>query len=429
MQQPLRIGIAGLGTVAKGVLDILSTQRDLLTLRAGRPLEVVAVASRRAKPDVDLYGAPFSTDVQTLVGNNRVDVLVELIGGVDTAADLVVGALSAHQHVVTANKALIAARGDELINLARKNNICLNFEASVAGGVPVISALARSLAANKVHWLAGIINGTSNFILTAMTNEGRAFEDVLAQAQQLGYAEADPTFDVEGIDAAHKLSILAAIAFDMNIRFDAVYTEGITAIRPEDLEYARELGYRIKHLGIARQTDQGVEMRVHPTLVPEDNMLAKADGVMNALLVNGDATGPTLYYGAGAGERPTASAVVADLIDIARGNQSVARPGHGRPQMLNISDIVSAYYLRIPSLDRSGVFAKVATILSNNGISIEAVIQRERAAKKVDDQTRVPIIILTHEVAESVLDAALMEVQKLPEVYDTIARIRVEHLT
>jgi homoserine dehydrogenase len=337
--------------------------------------------------------------------------------------------LKSSQHVVTANKALIAGCGDELLELARERDVRLNFEASVAGGVPVINALARSLSANSISWLAGIINGTSNFILTAMADEGRAFDDVLAQAQELGYAEADPTFDIEGIDAAHKLAILAAIAFDMNLRFDAIYTEGITALRPEDLEYAKELGYRIKHLGIARRSDRGVELRVHPTLVPADNMLAQVDGVMNALLVNGDAAGPTLYYGAGAGEKPTASAVVADIIDIARGNQSACQPGSARPTILAIDDIVSAYYLRIPSLDKPGVFAKVATLLSNAGISIEAVIQRERAAEKVDDQTRVPIIILTDEVAESAMNEALVEVQKLPEVYDVVTRIRVDHLS
>jgi homoserine dehydrogenase len=324
---------------------------------------------------------------------------------------------------------VIALHGNELFALARRHGVPLCFEAAVAGGIPIIAALTRGLAANNVHWLAGIINGTSNFILSAMTDRGVPFAEALAQAQRLGYAEADPTFDVEGIDAAHKLTILAALAFGMDFRFHDVYTEGISRVCPEDIEYARQLGYRVKHLGIARKTPAGVEVRVHPTLIPQQQLLANVHGAMNAVVVHGDAAGDTLYYGAGAGALPTASAVVADLIDIARGTARLPELGSpGRLRVTPMIDSESAYYLRVPSLDRPGVFARVATILSEHEISIESAVQRAEAIHSESQRAWVPIIIVTQRVPERVMNHALAAVQALAEVVGEITRIRVEDL-
>jgi homoserine dehydrogenase len=427
---PLRIGICGLGTVAQGLLELLRETGDSIARQAGRPIEVVRIASRTAKPGVDLLGADFSTDLATVTNDESLDVIVELIGGEGVALDLVRAELRKGRAVVTANKAILASSGDELFALAETHGGLLAFEAAVAGAIPIIGAVTRSLAGNQIQWLAGIINGTSNYILTAMAEQGATFEAALADAQELGYAEADPTFDVEGIDAAHKLTVLGALAFGIGYRFDSVYTEGISDITVEDMEYARQLGYRIKHLGIARSTADGVEMRVHPTLIPASQLLASVNGVMNAVLVNGNAAGDTLYYGAGAGALPTASSVVADLIDIARGH----RPD--LPVMLDadevrlqdIEEAITGFYLRIPSLDKPGVFAKVATLLSEQNISIEAAIQKEQAVHDESEDAWVPIIILTQPVRESVMIQALAAVQELPEVVGEIRRIRVEHL-
>jgi homoserine dehydrogenase len=424
--QPLRIGLCGLGTVGSGVLSLLDSNGAGIMRQAGRPIEVVRIASRTPKPAVQPAGIPFSTRIDDVVADPDVDVVVETMGGVDAAAGLFSKCIEARKHFVTANKALIATRGAQLLPAARRAGILVGFEGAVAGGIPIIKALREGLAGNTINWIAGIINGTSNFILTAMAG-GDDFATALAEAQALGYAEADPTFDVEGIDAAHKLAILAALAFGIRLDADAVYTEGISGLGSEDLEYAAALGYRIKHLGITRRTPGGIEMRVHPTLIPEGRLLAKVDGVMNAVVINSDAVGSSLYYGPGAGALPTASAVVADLIDIARGN-TVEVPADLGVEALPMADVVAAYYLRIPAVDQPGVLAKVAQILSVNGISIEAVIQREQAVRLTGDVPWVPVIILTHRVVERSMDVAVAAIQALSEVVNPIMRIRVETL-
>ena len=422
----MRIGIAGLGTVAGGVVALLRGNADALARRAGRPLSLVRVASRSPKPQVDLGTAAFTTDLNAL-HESDIDVVVELIGGEDRAAQLMRRALQGQQAVVTANKAVLAQHGGELLGLAQAQGVALGFEAAVAGGIPVIGALTRGLAANRVQAVAGIVNGTSNYILTAMAQDGVSFQTALSQAQAQGFAEADPTYDVNGTDAAHKLAILAALAFDMDFRFTEVYIEGISGITKEDLGYAEELGYRLKHLAIARQAEGGVEARVHPTLVPESSLLAGVSGVMNAVWIDGEGIGPTLYYGAGAGALPTASAVVADLIAIARGDALAFRTGATRQAVLPIERVVSAFYLRIPSRDAPGVFAEVAAVLGRHGISIEGAIQRQGAARSGDGgESWVPIVILTAPVAEGAMAAAVRQVQEMPEVVGDITRIRVE---
>jgi homoserine dehydrogenase len=423
----LRIGLCGLGTVGRGVVQLLHQNADAIARRAGRPLEVARVASRTPRPEVALHGAEFGRDVDAVVADPRVDVVVELMGGTDAAGRLFEAAIRARKHFVTANKALLASRGAELLPRAQAAGVSVGFEAAVAGGIPIVKALREGLAGNTVEWIAGIINGTSNFILTAMSRERRSFADALADAQARGYAEADPTFDVEGIDAAHKLSILSALAFDVRLDARAVFTEGISRITAEDIEYAQALGYRVKHLGIARRTASGVEMRVHPTLVPEDRLLANVEGVMNAVVIHSDAVGSSLYYGPGAGALPTASAVVADLIDVARGNV-VAPPFAGHAVALPMSAVETAYYLRIPAVDQPGVLAKLAQILSTNGISIEAVIQREQAIRTEGAVSWVPVVILTHRVSEAGMDRALEAIQALPDVVAPVTRIRVEAL-
>lgn len=426
---PLRIGIAGLGTVAQGVLELLTANAGELARQAGRPLAVVRVASRTPRPAVNLAGGEFSTDLAALHAPD-VDVVVELIGGEDRALQLVRDALAGGQFVVTANKAIVAGHGDELLRCATQKGVKLAFEAAVAGGIPIIGALTRGLVASRVQTVAGIINGTSNFVLTAMAKQGSTFRDALARAQQLGYAEADPTFDVEGIDAAQKLAILAALAFDLGLATDGVYTEGIAGVTAEDIGYATELGYRIKHLGIARRSENGIEARVHPTLVPEHSMLAKVDGVMNAVLIDGDATGPTLFQGAGAGAAPTASSVVADLVSVARGDALDFRIGGAPRNMVPIGEVQSAFYLRIPVRDTPGVFGKLAYSLGDRAISIEGAVQRERAVRINGDgggTSWVPIVIVTNSVRHEVIDAAIAEVQAMPEVVGPVTRLRVEH--
>src|SRR5690554_2592867 len=385
----VNVGICGLGTVGGGTFNVLKRNAAIIAGRAGCNIRVVRVASRRSRDDLALGDVPFSTDIFDVVNDPAVDIVVELIGGYEVAKELVLAAIANGKHVVTANKALIAVHGNEIFQAAHEQGVIVAFEAAVAGGIPVIKSLREGLGANRIEWVAGIINGTGNYILTHMRDEGRAFEDVLAEAQALGYAEADPTFDVEGIDAAHKLTILASIAYGVPLQFEKAYTEGISRVTAEDVEQADNLGYVIKHLGISKRTDLGLELRVHPTLIPKERLLANVHGVKNAIAVMGDAVGPTLYYGAGAGAEPTASSVVADILDVAR---DIATDHHYRVPYLAFSgisedvsqlpimpmeEIISAYYLRLLAVDRPGVLARVATILAEQGISIEALIQKE----------------------------------------------------
>ena len=431
MTAPLRVGLAGLGTVGRAVVRELLENGDVLAARAGRPLELTRVVSRTPRPEVDLGGAPFATDLAVLTADDAVDVIVETISGQDArralaaARGLFEDAIAAGRHLVTANKALIALHGNALLSAAERAGVRVGFEASVAGGIPILNALTQGLAANRIEWLAGIVNGTSNYILTAMTDARGDFDTALAEAQRLGYAEADPSFDIDGIDAAYKLAILAGLAFDAPFDFDAVHTEGISEVDVEDIEYARELGYRIKHLGIASRGVSGVEARVHPCLVPENALIAKVDGVMNAVQVNGHAVGSTLYLGPGAGGAPTASAIVADLVAIARDQ----RPGRrvsgelrGRPTM---EALRSAHYLKIPAVDEPGVFAHVADALSREGISIEGAIQRARAIRSGEGAQWVPIVILTNVVAEADVNRATAAIAALEGVSGAIRRIRV----
>jgi homoserine dehydrogenase len=433
---PVNVGLLGLGTVGGGTFNVLNRNAEEITRRAGRGIRITHAGAR----DYDAAGLPgidaisVSDDAFSVVENPDIDIVVELIGGYEPARELVLKAIANGKHVVTANKALIAMHGNEIFAAAQEKGVMVAFEAAVAGGIPIIKALREGLAANKIEWLTGIINGTGNFILTEMRDKGRDFADVLREAQQLGYAEADPTFDVEGIDAAHKLCILASIAFGIPLQFDKVYTEGISRITREDVGYAEELGYRIKHLGYTRRTDKGIEMRVHPTLIPERRLIANVDGVMNAVLVKADAVGPTLYYGAGAGSEPTASAVVADIIDVVR--TLTADPENRVPHLafqphsitdvpvLPMEDIETAYYLRMQVSDKPGVMADVTSILGKAGISIEAILQKE-PAPGVD---RASIILLTHVVQERQMNAAIQQIEALDSIHGDIMRIRLEQL-
>ena len=426
----LKLGICGLGTVGGGTLALLENNGAEISLRTGLPIEVIAVASRSLQPGSLPHIANTGTDPFAVANDPDVDVVIETIGGFDPAFEVVKQALSNGKHVITANKALIAERGGELISIAATNNVILAFESAVAGGIPIIKALREGLAANKINWLAGIINGTGNFILSEMAAEQRQFVDVLLEAQELGYAEADPTFDVEGIDAAHKLTIMASIAFGIPLQFEKTYIEGISQVSPEDIIYAKELGYTIKHLGIARLLEAGVEIRVHPTLISNENLLASVNGVSNAILVNGNAVGSTLYSGPGAGAEATASSVVADVIDIARyqtaGMEKPVIPAlgylkhHENIPVLKIENIRSEYYLRIFAKDKVGVMANISSILQRHEISIEAVIQKEAVSENV------PIVILTHNTLEKQLNGAIAEIEQLDDVSESIARIRLE---
>jgi homoserine dehydrogenase len=426
----LKLGICGLGTVGGGTLALLENNGTEISLRTGLPIEVIAVASRSLQPGSLPHIANTGTDPFAVANDPDVDVVIETIGGFDPAFEVVKQALSNGKHVITANKALIAERGGELISIAATNNVILAFESAVAGGIPIIKALREGLAANKINWLAGIINGTGNFILSEMAAKQRQFVDVLLEAQELGYAEADPTFDVEGIDAAHKLTIMASIAFGIPLQFEKTYIEGISQVSPEDIIYAKELGYTIKHLGIARLLEAGVEIRVHPTLISNENLLASVNGVSNAILVNGNAVGSTLYSGPGAGAEATASSVVADVIDIARyqtaGMEKPVIPAlgylkhHENIPVLKIENIRSEYYLRIFAKDKVGVMANISSILQRHEISIEAVIQKEAVSENV------PIVILTHNTLEKQLNGAIAEIEQLDDVSESIARIRLE---
>lgn len=428
------IGICGLGTVGSGTVNVLQRNCAEINSRAGCSIEIRQIGARRDNSDCELGSIAVTRDIFDVVENPEIDIVVELIGGTTTALDLVKKAISNGKHVITANKALIAEYGNEIFAEAEKSGVSVCYEAAVAGGIPIIKSIREGLSANRINWLAGIINGTGNFILTEMRDKGRDFADVLAEAQALGYAEADPTFDVEGIDAAHKLVILASVAFAIPLQFDKVYTEGITEISQQDVEYAEELGYRIKHLGIARRCEKGIELRVHPTLIPEKRLIANVNGVKNAVLVDADAVGPTLYYGAGAGAEPTASAVIADIVDVAR-NISVGQihtvPALGfssdflsEVPIVAIEDIKTSYYLRMSAEDKPGVLSAVASIFSKAGISVEALIQKAPEAGEVT----VPLIILTNMATEHKLMAAVSEIEQLPTINDSITKIRVETL-
>lgn len=431
---PVRIGICGLGTVGSGTVNILTRNKALIDARAGCDITIVQIGARRDNPNCDTSNFNVTRDVFDVANNPDVDVLVEVMGGTTVAKDLILKAIENGKHIITANKALIAHHGNEIFAAANAKGVTVAFEAAVAGGIPIIKAIREGLAANKIEWLAGIINGTGNFILTEMRDKGRSFEDVLAEAQALGYAEADPTFDVEGIDAAHKLVILASLAFGIPLEINKVFTEGITKIATEDVVYAEELGYRIKNLGIARRTEAGIELRVHPTLIPAKRLIANVDGVMNAVLVKGDAVGATMYYGAGAGAEPTGSSIVGDIVDVAR--TLTAAPEHRVPYLgfgtdfvteqpiMSIDDVETANYLRMSAQDKPGVLSKIATILSDAGISIEAMIQKE--AK--EGELTVPLILLTNKVQEKKLAAAIRGIESLYAIAGPVQRIRVEAL-
>jgi homoserine dehydrogenase len=430
----VKVGICGLGTVGSGTFNVLTENAALIAGRALAPIEIVHVGARRDNPACDVGDVRVSRDIFEVARDPDVEVLIELIGGTTVARDLVEEAIRAGKHIVTANKALIAEFGNEIFALAQEHNVSVRYEAAVAGGIPIIKALREGLAGNRIEWLAGIINGTGNFILTEMRDKGRDFADVLAEAQALGYAEADPTFDVEGIDAAHKLVILAAIAFGMPLKFSEVFTEGITELTPQDVDYATELGYRIKHLGVARQSDAGVELRVHPTLIPEKRLLANVDGVKNAVLVEGSAVGPTLYYGAGAGAEPTASAVVADVVDLARdlsADQASRVPALGvaadtirELPIVPMAQVETAWYVRMEAADKPGVMSVVTSIFSEQGISIEALIQKPPA----EGQSSVPVVVLTNIAAQGKLEAAVAAIEALDSITGKLACIRVESL-
>ncbi|MCC5882905.1 MAG: homoserine dehydrogenase [Halomonas sp.] len=433
--KPVRVGICGLGTVGGGTFNVLTRNADEIARRAGRPIVIEQVALRSTNPECDLTGIKTTSDVFEVARNPDVDVLVEVLGGYDIPRELVLTAIANGKHVVTANKALIAVHGNEIFKAAHEQGVIVAFEAAVAGGIPVIKSLREGLGANRIEWVAGIINGTGNYILTHMRREGRAFEDVLAEAQALGYAEADPTFDVEGIDAAHKLTILASIAYGVPLQFEKAYTEGISRVTYDDVMQADNLGYVIKHLGISKRTEHGLELRVHPTLIPKERLLANVHGVKNAIAIMGDAVGPTLYYGAGAGSEPTASAVVADLLDVARDITtdhhyrvpylafSGIGEGDGGMPILPMEDIVTAYYLRLLAVDRPGVLARVATILSEQGISIEALVQKEATEGEL-----VPIILLTHSCREKHMNEAIRQIESMADIAGPVTRIRVESL-
>jgi len=432
--KPVKVGICGLGTVGGGTYNVLKRNAEEIARRAGRGIEVAQIGARRANPKCPTGSTPITADIFDIANNPEIDIVIELIGGDTLARELVLKAIENGKHVVTANKALIAVHGNEIFAKAREKGVIVAFEAAVAGGIPVIKAIREGLSANRINWLAGIINGTGNFILSEMREKGRPFADVLQEAQALGYAEADPTFDVEGIDAAHKLTILASIAFGIPLQFDKAYTEGITQLTSADVTYAEALGYRIKHLGVARRTDKGIELRVHPTLIPADRLIANVNGVMNAVMVNGDAAGSTLFYGAGAGMEPTASSVVADLVDVVRA--LTTDPQNRVPHLafqadalsdhpiLPINECESAYYLRVQAKDHPGVLAQVASILSARGINIESVMQKE--AEEFDGL--VPMILLTHRVDEQCMNDAIAALEALNDVAGPVMRIRVEHL-
>ncbi len=432
----VKIGVLGLGTVGGGAVNVLKRNAKEISRRAGREITVARASARDLSREriCNTDGIILTTDPYDIINDPEIEVILELIGGDTLAKDLVLKAIDQGKHVVTANKALIALHGNEIFTKASEKGVMVLFESAVAGGIPIIKAIREGLSGNQIEWLAGIINGTGNFILTEMRDKGRDFNDVLAEAQALGYAEADPTFDVEGIDAGHKLAILASIAFGIPLQFEKVFTEGITHITRADVEYAEQLGYRIKHLGIARKTVKGIELRVHPTLIPARRLIANVDGVMNAVLVQGDAVGPTLYYGAGAGAEPTASAVVADVVDVVRALTS--DPENRVPHLafqedsihdfpvLQSEQIETAYYLRLNAEDKPGVLAEVTKILATHQISIEALIQKE----PLQGETSLSVIMLTQTTLEKEMNAAQAEIEALSTITGPVSRIRLETL-
>ena len=433
---PVKVGLLGLGTVGGGTINVLRRNAEEITRRAGRGIMITHAAARDInKPRIcDTTDIVLTTNPQEVVDNPELEIIVELIGGDTLAREMVLRAIENGKHVVTANKAMIAKHGNEIFAAAKEKGVMVAFEAAVAGGIPIIKAMREGLAANRIEWLAGIINGTGNFILTEMRDKGRDFAEVLSEAQSLGYAEADPTFDVEGIDAAHKLTILASIAFGIPLQFERTFTEGISQITREDVAYAEELGYGIKHLGIARRSVGGIEMRVHPTLIPARRLIANVDGVMNAVLVRGDAVGSTLYYGAGAGADPTASAVVADIIDVTR--VLTSDPENHVPHLafqpdaiadtpiLPMDEVITSYYLRMQVQDNPGVLADITRILAEAGISVEAMIQRP----SLDGGYTVPLIMLTHQIVEAKMNKAITQIEQLKAIQGQVVRIRMETL-
>ena len=434
--KPINVGLLGIGPVGGGTYSVLKRNAEEIARRAGRPIQVSVVADRNLERTRQLTDGDcrVTDDPFAVVSDPDVDIIVELIGGDSVAKKLVLQAIANGKHVVTANKALLAKHGNEIFAAAQKQGVMVAFEAAVAGGIPIIKALREGLTANRIEWIAGIINGTTNFILSEMRDKGLSFEVVLKEAQRLGYAEADPTFDVEGVDAAHKLSIMSAIAFGNSMSFEKAHIEGISQLDAADIKYAEQLGYRIKLLGITKRTSEGVELRVHPTLIPTKRLIANVEGAMNAVLVKADAVGPTLYYGKGAGAEPTASAVIADLVDVTR--MHTADPEHRVPHLafqpdamvdlpiLPMADVITSYYLRLRVDDRPGVLADVTRILADQEISIDAMIQREPA--EGEEQTE--IIMLTHQTRERNIDAAIVRIASLAAVKGAIVRLRLEEL-
>ncbi len=435
--KPINVGLLGIGTVGGGTFTVLSRNEAEITRRAGRPIRITQVADKNIVLAQQVTGGKVAVtdDAFAVVNNPEIDIVVELIGGYGIAKDLVLKAIENGKHVVTANKALLAVHGNEIFAAAQKKGVMIGFEAAVAGGIPIIKALREGLTANRIQWIAGIINGTTNFILSEMRDKGLSFETVLKEAQRLGYAEADPTFDVEGIDAAHKLTIMSAIAFGIPMQFDKAHIEGISKLTAEDLKYAEQLGYRIKLLGITKRRSNGVELRVHPTLIPAKRLIANVEGAMNAVLVQGDAVGATLYYGKGAGAEPTASAVIADLVDVTR--METADPENRVPHLafqpdavadtpiLPMAEVECGYYLRMRVEDKPGVLADITRILADQQISIDAMIQREPE----EGEAQTDIIMLTHVVREKQVDAAIAKIEALPVVSGKIIRLRLENLS
>jgi len=430
----VQIGICGLGTVGSGVFNVITRNISNINNRANCDINILQVGARRDNHNCDTASVDVVRDIFEVAKNPNIDIVVELIGGTTVAYDLVMTALNNNKHVVTANKALIAEHGMEIFTLAASKGLVVAYEAAVAGGIPIIKAMREGLSANQINWVAGIINGTTNFILTEMDTKGRDFNDVLVEAQEKGYAEADPTFDVEGIDAAHKLVILASIAFEMPLTLEGLYTDGITQLEPQDVAYAKELGYAIKHLGIARQTDRGVELRVHPTLVPQKSTIAGVNDVANAVMVNADAVGTTLFCGPGAGAEPTASSVIADIVDVAR---TIDSPKQAKVNALGcpiselkqrnivaIEEIETSFYMRFSALDKPGVLSEITTIMGDSGISIEAIVQKEQPV----GEYYVNVIIITNVTQEKQLSTAVERIESLETVRDSIKFIRVEHL-
>lgn len=430
----VKVGICGLGTVGGGTFNVLKRNAQEIAQRVGATVEVTHIGMRANKPEYDTSGVKISSDIFEVTRDENVDIVVETIGGTTVALDLVLEAISNKKHVVTANKALIAEHGNQIFSAAKEQGVSVAYEAAVAGGIPIIKALREGLSANKTNWLAGIINGTGNFILTEMRDNKTPFSEVLKRAQELGYAEADPTFDVEGIDAAHKLVILASIAFGIPLQFNKVYTQGISTVETDDIDYAQKLGYEVKHLGIARRSESGVEMRVHPTLVPHERLISKVDGVMNAVMVNSDAVGTTMYYGAGAGAEPTASSIIADIVDIARqqaANSSSAVPYLGissedlsAVDVLDISQSETAMYFRFSVVDQTGVLAEITQLFSDSGIGVDAIHQNEPAT----GETKATIIVVTHRALESELVSVSNALQELDSVKGKVISLRVEDL-